>query len=50
MKLFLLIVVNRFSGKPFSEVTFDMALEETMLMPRLKGIVKYSDLATIVNK
>ena len=41
--------VNR-SGKPFSEVAVGIELEETMLMPRLKGIMKYANFATTVNK
>ena len=41
--------VNR-SGKPFSEVAVGIELEETMLMPRLKGIMKYANFATTLNK
>ena len=44
--------VNR-SGKPFSEVAVDMALEQTInadAKNRLKGIMKYADVSTAVNR
>ena len=44
--------VNR-SGKPFSQVPFDMALEQTInadAKNRLKGIMKYADVTTAVNR